>query len=73
MLLGSSVNAFVMRYWSKGAGRDEQIGVAAKWQRGGSSGKIADIYQVLSSIFLNEFIQLRDCFYKRRSNRYFLF
>lgn len=35
MLLGSSVNAFVMKRWSKGVGRDEQIGVAAKWPCGG--------------------------------------
>lgn len=54
MLLGSSVNAFVMKWWSKGLGRDEQIGVAANGPGGrGSLGKVADIYQTLPSIFLN--------------------
>lgn len=36
--------------------------MALGWGGGESSSKVADIYQFLLSTFLNEFIQLRDCF-----------
>lgn len=51
MLLGSSVNAFVMKWWSKRLGSDEQIGVAANVRGGGRVWAKLQIFIRLYQVF----------------------